>query len=230
MSESKTKHANINNTSKMPNTEQRLKMAVSMQNLIAVFAPNLVAMINKVNKKLAEPVKFILDELFSLSYEVGKIFTKQIASYSKVEKKKLKKLDEKYGRLQDDWMIEKNLLENEREEFRQNGMESNMIGRNMRNKILNFGDVMEGLRREIEFERLKSQVIKEENSKITALIKEMRGYVNQGQNDPLKKEDEVRLVENSGLNGESNLGFLENCLDKIRKLESSYSNELRKIE
>jgi hypothetical protein len=58
----------------------------------------------------------------------------------------------------------------------------------------------------------------------------MRGYVNQGQNDPLKKEDEVRLVENSGLNGESNLGFLENCLDKIRKLESSYSNELRKIE
>jgi hypothetical protein len=51
-------------------------MAVSMQNLIAVFAPNLVAMINKVNKKLAEPVKFILDELFSLSYEVGKIFTK----------------------------------------------------------------------------------------------------------------------------------------------------------
>lgn len=81
---------------------QKIKMVISQQNLISVFAPNLISMLSKINKNLMKPVQFLLDEIFSLSESVSEIFQQQISSIEKREKLKIGKLEEEWKvRLED---------------------------------------------------------------------------------------------------------------------------------
>jgi len=58
-------------------------------------------------------------------------------------------------------------------------LELTHTARTLRNKVLNFGEVMSKLRKEIEFERSINTVLKEENRKITELVGDMKGVVGQ---------------------------------------------------
>lgn len=79
--------------------------------------------------------------------------------------------------------MEINFLTKERNDYKENYLELTHTTRALRNKVLNFGEVMSKLRKEIEFERSINQVLKEENRKISDLVGEMKGVVGQSQFD-----------------------------------------------
>jgi uncharacterized coiled-coil DUF342 family protein len=93
----------------------------------------------------------------------------------------IEKLAEKWNNKMEQLLMEINFLTKERNDYKENYLELTHTARALRNKVLNFGEVMSKLRKEIEFERSINTVLKEENRKITELVGEMKSVVGQSQ-------------------------------------------------
>lgn len=55
---------------------ERIKIVSQNQLLLSVLSPNLLTVLQKIDKSLLEPVVFLVDELFSLAQETSEIFLK----------------------------------------------------------------------------------------------------------------------------------------------------------
>lgn len=122
---------------------------------------------------------FLVEELFTLAQETSDIFLKQAQQQDSKERQIIDRLAEKWNKKMEQLLMEINFLTKERNEYKENYLELTHTARTLRNKVLNFGEVMSKLRKEIEFERSINTVLKEENRKITELVGEMKGVVGQ---------------------------------------------------